>query len=181
MPQVTSLTATQLCLANSRRQSIAESAMDDAAFARAIHELSVALWIGGVGFVTTVLMPVICLTRPPQERLTAFQPFGNFFAWQARINVALAGLSGFYITYRFDLWGRFGSGQFWWMGAMFALWLVYAVKLSNVELLFFGRRRATLEDENGRRFARIQRFHEVLFILSLVVIFAAAGGAHGLF
>ena len=155
--------------------------MDDAAFARAIHELSVALWIGGVGFVTTVLMPVICLTRPPQERLAAFQPFGNFFAWQARINVALAGLSGFYITYRFDLWGRFGSGQFWWMGAMFGLWLVYALKLSNVELLFFGRRRATLEDENGCRFARIQRFHEVLFILSLVVIFAAAGGAHGLF
>src|SRR5664279_3092040 len=175
MPQVTSLTATQLCLANSRRQSIAESAMDDAAFARAIHELSVALWIGGVGFVTTVLMPVICLTRPSQERLAAFQPFGNFFAWQASINVALAGLSGFYITYRFDLWGRFGSGQFWWMGAMLGLWLVYAVKLSNVELLFFGRRRATLEDENGRRFARIQRFHEVLFILSLVVIFAAAG------
>ena len=59
--------------------------MDDAAFARAIHELSVVLWVGGVGFVTTVLMPVIHHTRPPQERLATFQLFGNFFAWQARI------------------------------------------------------------------------------------------------
>jgi uncharacterized membrane protein len=155
--------------------------MDDAAVARAIHELSVVLWVGGVGFVTTVLMPVIRYTRPPQERLATFQPFGNFFAWQVRINVILAGLSGFYLTYRFDSWDRFGSGQFWWMDAMLGLWLLFAVKLSNVELLFFGRRRATLEDQNGRRFARIQRFHEILFILSLFVTFAAAGGAHGLF
>ena len=48
---------------------------------------------------------------------------------------------------------------------MLGLWLLFAVKLSNVELLFFGRRRASLEDQNGRTFARIQRFHEILFIL----------------
>ena len=106
---------------------------------------------------------------------------GNFFAWQARISVALAGLSGFYMTYRFDGWDRFGSGQYWWMGAMLALWLIFVVKLSNVEMLFFGRRRATLDDPNGRTFANIQRFHEILFILSLVVVFAAAAGTHGLF
>ena len=39
----------------------------------------------------------------------------------------------------------------------------------------------TLEDQNGRRFARIQRFHEILFILSLIVVFVSAAGAHGLF
>src|SRR5271169_6656622 len=30
-------------------------------------------------------------------------------------------------------------------------------------------------------FARIQRFHEILFILSLIVVFVSAAGAHGLF
>jgi uncharacterized membrane protein len=154
--------------------------MDDVSFARAIHELSVVLWIGGVGFVTTVLMPVIRRTRSPQERLATFQPFGNFFAWQARISVMLAGLSGFYLTYRYDFWDRFGFGQYWWMDAMLGLWLLFAVKLSNVEMLLLGRRRATLEDQNGRTFARVQRFHEILFILSLIVVFAAALGAHGL-
>jgi uncharacterized membrane protein len=157
--------------------------MDDAAVARAIHELSVVLWIGGVGFVTTVLLPVIRYTRPPQERLATFQPFGNVFAWQARISVLAAGLSGFYMTYRFDFWDRFGSSRYWWMDAMLGLWLVFAIKLSNIELLFLHRRRATVsvEDQNGRTFARIQRLHEILCILSFVVTFAVAGGAHGLF
>jgi uncharacterized membrane protein len=155
--------------------------MNDVSFARAIHELSVVLWIGGVGFITTVLMPVIRHTRPPQVRLATFQPFGNFFAWQARISVLLAGLSGFYLTYRFDSWDRFGSGQYWWMDAMLGLWLLFAVKLSNFEILLLGPRRTTLEDRNGREFARIQRFHEILFILSLIVVFVSAAGAHGLF
>ena len=31
--------------------------MDDVAVARALHVLSIVLWIGGVGFVTTVLLP----------------------------------------------------------------------------------------------------------------------------
>jgi uncharacterized membrane protein len=156
--------------------------MDDAALARAIHELSVVLWIGGVGFVTTVLLPVIRHTRPPQERLATFQRFGLVFAWQTRISVVLAGLSGFYMTYRFDFWDRFGSGRYWWMDAMLGLWLVFAAKLANIELLFLHRRRATaLEDQDGRTFSRIQRLHEVLCIVSLVVVFAAAGGAHGLF
>ena len=154
--------------------------MDDVSFAYAIHELSVVLWIGGVGFVTTVLMPVIRRTRPPQERLATFQPFGTFFAWQARISVTLAGLSGFYLTYRFDFWDRFRLGQYWWMDAMLALWFIFAVKLSNIEILFLGRRRPTVEDRDGHIFARIQRFHEILCILSLIVAFAATVGTHGL-
>ena len=155
--------------------------MNDISIARAIHELSIVLWIGGVGFVTTVLMPVIRRTRPPQARLATFQPFGNFFAWQARISVLLAGLSGFYLTYQLDSWGRFGFGQYWWMDAMLGLWLVFAVKLSNVEILLLGPRRTTLEDQNGHTFARIQRFHVILLILSLIVVFVSAAGAHGLF
>ena len=93
----------------------------------------------------------------------------------------MAGLSGFYLTFRFDSWDRFGSGQFWWMDAMLGLWLLFVVKLSNVEILLLGPRRTTLEDRNGRTFARIQRFHEILFFMSLIVVFVSAAGAHGLF
>ena len=34
-------------------------AMDDFILARAVHVLSVLLWIGGVAFVTTVLLPAV--------------------------------------------------------------------------------------------------------------------------
>ena len=33
--------------------------MDQLAIARALHVLAVVLWIGGVGFVTTVLLPAV--------------------------------------------------------------------------------------------------------------------------
>ena len=33
--------------------------MDELTVARALHVLGVVLWIGGVGFVTTVLLPAV--------------------------------------------------------------------------------------------------------------------------
>ena len=33
--------------------------MDDVAIARALHVLAVVLWIGGVGLVTTALLPAL--------------------------------------------------------------------------------------------------------------------------
>lgn len=74
----------------------------DLVVARIIHVLAVVLWIGGVGFVTTVLMPAVRRTEPPERRLQAFLASEERFAWQARVSVALAGLSGLYMTWRLD-------------------------------------------------------------------------------
>ncbi len=103
--------------------------MDGMALALAIHVLAVVLWIGGVSFVTTILMPAIRRTRSPQERLSAFLKFEAPFAWQARATMAAAGLSGLYMIWRGDLWARFGSVRFWWMHAMVCAWLIFAVML----------------------------------------------------
>jgi hypothetical protein len=46
--------------------------MDDTTIARTIHVIAVVLWIGGVGFVTTVLLPVVRRMKSPAERLTFF-------------------------------------------------------------------------------------------------------------
>jgi uncharacterized membrane protein len=75
----------------------------DITVARIVHVLSL-LWIGGVGFVTTVLFPAVRRLNPPEGRLAAFLAFEVGFAWQARISVALAGLSGLYMTYRLAAW-----------------------------------------------------------------------------
>jgi mannose/fructose/N-acetylgalactosamine-specific phosphotransferase system component IIC len=87
------------------------------------------------------------------------------------------------MVYRFDVWDRFDSGRYWWMHAMLGLWLVFAMMLFVVEPLFLHRHwaAAARNDQSGRAFARIQRLHEIFCVLSLVVVFAAAGGAHGLF
>ena len=89
--------------------------MDGFIIARIIHVVAILFWIGGVAFVTSVVMPSIREGFPPEERLAAFRRIEARFAWQARIWVALAGASGFWMVYRADLWSRYTGPGFWWM------------------------------------------------------------------
>jgi uncharacterized membrane protein len=157
--------------------------MMDLAIARAIHVLAVVLWIGGVGFVTTVLFPGVRRTVPPAQRLAAFARFEASFAGQARVSVGVAGLSGLYLTARLDAWARFGSLRFWWMDAMVCLWAVFALMLFVIEPLVLHRRLAAAmaRPDAGAAFDRMERFHRIMLGLSLVTVFGAAAGAHGLF
>jgi uncharacterized membrane protein len=56
-------------------------AMDDVTIARALHVVSVVLWIGGVAFVTTVLLPAIRRLKSLQERMRLFDRIEQRFAW----------------------------------------------------------------------------------------------------
>jgi len=152
--------------------------MDDFILARAVHVLSVLLWIGGVAFVTTVLLPAIRRSAPPERRLEEFHRFEGRFAPQARAWVILAGLSGVWMTWRADLWSRFADPHAWWMHAMVALWLVFAVMLFVVEPLHLHRRMAT-SPEPERDFARLERMHRVALAVSLLTLAGAVAGSHG--
>jgi uncharacterized membrane protein len=55
--------------------------VDEIAIARALHVLSIVLWIGGVAFVTTVLIPAIRRLRAPNDRLALFDAIERRFAW----------------------------------------------------------------------------------------------------
>lgn len=151
--------------------------------ARIVHVLAVVVWIGGVGFVTTVLFPAVRREAAPERRLAAFLAYEARFAWQARIAVALAGLSGLYMIWRLDAWSRFASPRLWWMHAMVALWSVYALMLFVIEPLVLRRRlqRAAVTGGDSKLFERMQRLHQIMFVASLGVIVGAVGGAHGLF
>ena len=155
----------------------------DIVTARIVHVLSIVLWIGGVGFVTTVLFPAVRRSTTPEKRLAAFLTFESQFAWQARISVALAGLSGLYMTWRLDAWARFATARYWWMHAMVCLWLVFAVMLFVIEPLFLHRRLAKAAGSIGssRLFDRMERFHRLMLALSLITVLGAVGGSHGLF
>jgi len=154
----------------------------DLVVARIIHVLSIVMWIGGVGFVTTVLFPSIRRSTAPVGRLAAFVQFENTFSGQARVSVALAGLSGLYMTWRLDAWSRFASVPFWWMDAMVALWTAFALVLFVLEpLVVHPRLRSALDSgDSSRLFDRMERFHRVMLVLSLVTVLGAVGGSHGL-
>ncbi len=51
--------------------------MDDLTVARAIHVIGVVFWIGGFGFVTTVLLTGVRRMKDPQERVSFFERIEN--------------------------------------------------------------------------------------------------------
>lgn len=152
--------------------------MADFIIARAVHVLAIIAWIGGVAFVTTVLMPSIRRGFPSEERLMTFHRFEARFAPQASFWVLLAGASGFWMTWRADLWHRFADASYWWMHAMVAIWAAFFLMLFLIEPLFLHRRMDTSRDP-GRDFARMEWMHRIVLLLSLLTALGATAGSHG--
>jgi len=155
--------------------------MDDVAIARALHVLAVVLWIGGVGFATTVLLPALRGTPDPIQRLAMFEAMERRFGRQARVAVLVAGLTGLYMMVRMDVWYRFTSLPYWWMDAMVLVWLIFALMLFVVEpFVLHNRFAARAAKDSEAAFRSIHRVHMALLMLSLITILGAVAGSHGL-
>ena len=155
--------------------------MDDVTIARALHVLAVVHWIGGVAMVTLVILPALARFAAPERLLDLFEAIEGRFGGQARWSVTLAGLSGFWMTWRLDAWDRFATPGYWWMHAMVAVWALFTLILFVAEPLFLHawfRRRAE-RDPDGTA-ALVLRAHRVLLTVAAATILGAVLGAHGL-
>ncbi|HMN73184.1 MAG TPA: hypothetical protein PKA55_15070 [Rhodoblastus sp.] len=150
------------------------------ALARALHVAAIVHWIGGLMFVTFVVLPSLG-ELPPERRAPGFAAIERRFAKQARISVALAGATGFYMMQSFGLWSALANPHMWRLAAMLALWTIFAIMLFIAEPLFlhdlFDRRAAV--DPVGAH-ALLVRMHRILTFLALVVVIGTVAGAHGL-
>jgi uncharacterized membrane protein len=152
--------------------------MNDLAVARAIHVLAVTHWIGGLAFVTLVILP-LAAARSPDEGLTLFDAVERRFAAQVRFSVPVAGLSGLWMAWRLEIWVRFVDPTYWWMTAMLALWVVFMLILFVAEPL--------LEPMFARGAARgpaallrgVCWMHAVLLALAVITVIGSVAGAHG--
>lgn len=154
--------------------------METLILVRALHVLGVVLWIGGVAFVTTVLLPSVKRLKSPPEQVAFFEAVEGRFAWQARFTTLLVGVTGFYLAYSLNLWGRFLTVHFWWMHAMVAVWAIFTLMLFVAEPLFLHRWfHETARTDPERTFRRIERLHWLLLTISLVTVAGAVSGSHG--
>jgi uncharacterized membrane protein len=154
--------------------------MDGVTVARVLHVLGVVLWIGGVGMVTTVLLPAVRRFKVPAQRIVFFEAIEGRFAKQARFSTLLVGASGLYMTWAWDLWDRFHDAAFWWMGAMVAIWLIFTIMLFALEPLFLHRwllARSRTRPEST--FHIIVALHWFLLGSGLITIAGAVAGSHG--
>lgn len=148
--------------------------------ARSIHILAVVLWIGGLAFITLVLLPALIKLSDSQQRIDMFEQLENKFAFIARLSTLAAGISGYYMLEFLDAWHRYLEPSFWWLHLMTLVWLVFTLVLFVFEPLFLHRwflEQAKKDSE--KTFTIIQRMHYVLLTLSLIAVLAAVAGAHG--
>lgn len=153
--------------------------VQELAIVRAAHVLGVMIWIGGVVFVTTVLLPGLASDYAPARRLQAFHRLEGRFTWIARASVLVVGFSGFWMVRRLELWPRFADPAAWWMHAMVAVWAIFTLILFLLEPLVLHRRMEHSRDP-ARTFRRLMLMHWILLAVSLAAVFGAVAGAHGL-
>ncbi len=154
--------------------------MSTLVLARIIHVLSVVFWIGGVAFVTTVLIPAVRKHPSEEQRVELFEKFESRFALQARFTTVFTGASGLYMLHDMDAWTRYLDPAYWWVHLMTFVWLAFTVVLFVLEPLFLNRLFVTEAQKNSdRAFGFLQKMHWVLLTLSLVAIVGAVAGTRG--
>jgi uncharacterized membrane protein len=65
---------------------------------RAIHVMSIVIWIGGVSFVTMVILPAIKSQYGFSQQESIFHLIENRFAKIAKWMLLIAGVSGLYMV-----------------------------------------------------------------------------------
>jgi uncharacterized membrane protein len=161
-------------------ESAAMESFESFVVARALHVLGVVLWIGGVAFVTLVLLPALRRLDKPGERLALFELLEGRFALQARITTLITGVSGFYMLHFLHAWERYQQPQFWWIHLMTLVWLLFTLVLFVFEPLFLHRWFHELAArDDARAFKLVMRMHTILLTLSLVAVVGGVAGAHG--
>ncbi len=151
------------------------------ALARALHVVGVVLWIGGVAFVTTTLIPSLREMADADQRLPLFEQLEGKFAFQAKLVTLITGLTGFYMLGYMSAWDRYQQVQFWWIHLMTLIWFIFTIVLFVLEPLFLHRRFKKLATENSdNAFSLLHRMHKILLALSVVAVFVPVAGVHGL-
>lgn len=154
--------------------------MNTLILARAIHILSIVIWIGGVGFVTAILIPTIRRYAHDKLQLTPFHAIENYFTLISRVVVILVGVSGVYMIEALSAWGRFTEARYFWMHAMVLLWLMFAFALFIIEPFFSKNHGRIIKDQcTIIHLRKTEIVYWIVFILSLVTIFISVLGAHG--
>lgn len=145
--------------------------------ARVLHVIAVVFWIGGVVFVTTVLIPAIRKWQAPEERLKTFELLETKFSFQAKFTTLLTGISGFYMLHVMHGWLTMG----WWIHLMIFVWFIFTVVLFVLEPLFLHKWFHRKVKENPEKpFFILQVMHIILMLISSLAIMGGVAGAHGL-
>jgi len=143
----------------------------------ALHVIGVVLWIGGVAFVTLVLLPLIHAMEDPLQKALVFQGAEHRFARIVRGVLAVVAVTGLFNLHAKGLYSLMATPAGWWLDLMIGVLVAYALLIFGLEKALFKRIfKDAAKMDPGRVFRRMIVFHWVVLALSLL---AVAGGVWG--
>ena len=150
--------------------------------ARTIHVVAIVFWIGGVAFITTVLLPTINKVVDKEQRVLLFEQLEHKFAWHAKLATLATGVSGYYMLDFLNAWQRYQEMQYWWLHLMSFVWLIFSLVLFVLEPLFLHRWFIEqAKQDSNKSFKLLQKMHYILLSISILAVVGAVGGSHGYF
>jgi uncharacterized membrane protein len=146
-----------------------------------VHVLAVIAWIGGLAFITVLILPMIVKMPEPLQKVLFFQRIEHRFAPLARVYNAVVGVTGFSMV---ALSGQpvevYKNPFFIFMTAVWVLWFMMLFGLEPIII----RRMLDRLSKSGEKmeietvFGRMNRLHTALLIVSLLASAAGVVFAH---
>ncbi len=134
-----------------------------------LHVLSVVIWIGGVAFVTAIVLPVLTRMEDSMAKVSFFIGFEKRFQLLAKILVVIVGATGIILFFHRGGFVSLNQEETLLLGYKFFIWLFYFALLFGAEKRLI----ATLispKTPPDRAFRRLSVFHWVVLILSLIAV-----------
>ncbi len=152
-----------------------------------IHILTVILWIGGLGFITILILPMVVKMPDALQKVLLFQRIEHRFAPLARIYTVVVGITGFSMFFILDLTSILFAKEGMFLLIMIAIWGFWVIMLFGLEPLIIKRILDNLSKQKGKDleiedlFNRMNILHFVLLFLSLAAASSGVIFAHSHF
>ena len=150
-----------------------------------LHLLLAIIWIGGLAFITILILPMIVKMAHPLEKVLLFQRIEHRFAPMARVYSALVGVTGFIMFFSLGLQDVLFTKAGHPLLFMIVVWIFWIIMLFGLEPLIVKKMLDRLASEKGEGmeiedvFNRMNVLHWVLLALSLAAAAAGVIFAHG--
>jgi len=150
-----------------------------------IHLITVILWIGGLAFVTMIVLPMAISTKDPLQKVLMFQRVEHRFAKIARFYNLLTGATGFIMLFMMG-WHKM---LFTWGGIpltfMTLVWVFWFVMLFGLEPFVIKKMLERMLKQEPKVdidavFTKLNRMHYFMVVISLLASAAGVLTAHGL-
>ena len=156
--------------------------MLDVKIAIALHVFGVIGWIGGLTFVTLVVLPLLRSGKFGDIQ-TGFHLIEGRFAPQVKVAVIVVGAAGLWMLYRLNMWVFLYDyhlwPHYWWIPAMILYWSWFVLMLFVLGPSGLLKKIMKGAGQNeAKAWARLHIIHGILMLLGWLIVLGAVFGNH---